>query len=449
MHTPPRKHVGPTAGTILCILAAAALWLGFRLFLNTDGGSSGAYDSYQGPILPLTAISGGEWLEAERQVTFDFAPYREPSQRALTPNSVVVTDGYTLKNPSGDPVKAILAYPFEGQFIDERDLIPTLTLDGQPIEAKLYPAVDAREEIFQADSFDEYQTLMEANDYFAQAMETPLLDNTPVKVYRFTDISYHGDSAETDIFLTMDFTLPEGATAWVLRYHFMRQEEGKHTVWFREDQDDQDMAWLLVQNGDVENLTFGGNLGHHVTETSATQEITCEYETYESTLLEMVSQFAQTYDFWSAVPNYPDPGLVTPEMLYRGAIGRLAEQNFATGYVHYLEDVFYQTVVNIRLMYWVFTMDIPANSSVELTAAYRQEASTDIGGPQKAREGYDLATKLGSSLKFTNLEASLKNEDLVQISRQNFGFDPAKGITQVRLDLETERYYLEVMPAQQ
>ncbi len=445
--TEPRKRRGPSAGTILCILACVMLWLGIRLLLNTNGGDSGSYDSYQGPVLPLTSISGGEALEVQRQVTFDFAPYQEPSASSIKPNSVLVTDEYILSNPTDSAVTATLAYPFEGQFIDERDLIPTITVDGVQTEAVLYPAVDGPEMIFHAKSFDQYQAIMAGTDFLAQAMELQELADTPVKVYHFTDISYHGTSEEENIFLTMDFTLTEGATAWVLRYHSMREEDGKHSVWFQEDLDDQNMAWLLVAGGDVENLTFGGNLGYHETETSATQDVSCEYEVLESTLPEMVALFAKTYDFWADGSSYPNPGLVTPEILHRGAVGLLAQQTYATDRVHYLEGLFYQTVGNIRLMYWVFPVEIPANSSVELTAAYRQEASTDIGGPKKAREGYDLATRLGSNLEFIQLEARLTNTDFIQILRQNFGFNPAKGINHVQLDLATERYYLEVLPA--
>ncbi len=447
MNTQPRKPHGPSAGTILCILTILAGWWGFTMMVNVNGGGSGAYSGqYQGPILPMTSISGGEVLEVQRHVDFDFAPYREPVEHPLSSNSVLVRDRYLLHNPTEQAVKAILAYPFEGQFIDDRDLIPTLTLDGKPLEAELYPAVDPREDIFAAKGFEPYQRLMTENDYLAQALETPKLENTPVKVYHFTDISYHGDSLEGDVFLTMDFHLTEGATAWVYRYNVMHMEEWQYSLWFQDTLDDQDLAWLVVMNGDVENLTFGGNMGHNVTETSGTEDVTCEYEVFDSTFLEMVHLFAQKYDHWEENPSYPNSGLVTTEILYRGAAALMAAQDRSSNRVYYMEDLFYQTVVNIRLMYWVFILDIPAGESVEVTAAYRQEASVDLSGAKKPREGYELATRLGSDLNFTALSASIHNGELVEILRQNFGFNLRKNITQVKLDLDTEKYYLEVIP---
>ena len=56
--------------------------------------------------------------------------------------------------------------------------------------------------------------------------------------------------------------------------------------------------------------------------------------------------------------------------------------------------------------------------------------------------GYDLTTVLGSDLTFTGQTAQLTGWEQVEIVRQNFGFDPENGITQVPLTLE--HYYLEV-----
>lgn len=60
------------------------------------------------------------------------------------------------------------------------------------------------------------------------------------------------------------------------------------------------------------------------------------------------------------------------------------------------------------------------------------------------REGYDLATRLGSDLDFTGLTASLSGTEFIELGDQNFGFDPGNGILDVILDLRTERYYMEV-----
>ena len=61
--------------------------------------------------------------------------------------------------------------------------------------------------------------------------------------------------------------------------------------------------------------------------------------------------------------------------------------------------------------------------------------------------GYDLVTKLGSNLVCTEQTATLEDRGLIQIVRQNFGFDLKNGVNTVPLDPDTEHYYLEVRRA--
>ena len=71
-------------------------------------------------------------------------------------------------------------------------------------------------------------------------------------------------------------------------------------------------------------------------------------------------------------------------------------------------------------------------------------ASRDHGYGNSKVYGYDLAIDLGSNLTFTAANASLENTGGIRITGQNFGFDLENGITEVSLDLEQSRYYLEV-----
>ena len=58
--------------------------------------------------------------------------------------------------------------------------------------------------------------------------------------------------------------------------------------------------------------------------------------------------------------------------------------------------------------------------------------------------GYDMVTRLGSNLIFTEQTASLEDRGRIEIVRQNFGFDIENGIDEVELDMEEPHYYLEV-----
>ena len=284
--------------------------------------------------------------------------------------------------------------------------------------------------------------------YESEGLITPERKENGYRVYSREDAQ---ELMKIKLLRCLEFSIPEGVGVWVNHFDVLASgsEEDTHCVWFRDDLDERDGAYLFVVGGDIENLTFGGNLGHNVTETSALTNVTCEYETYETTFEELIWQLAQKYDYWAIHDNDPDPGLLTPEILYQDAMKRMEDQvgkvyDGVSWGVSVVEDAFYETVTETRLLYWVFDVSIPAGETIEVEAVYHQEASTDIGGPKKRREGYDLATRLGSSLNFTNLSASVSNTEFIEILRQNFGFDLRKNITRVELDLKEERYYLEV-----
>ena len=108
-----------------------------------------------------------------------------------------------------------------------------------------------------------------------------------------------------------------------------------------------------------------------------------------------------------------------------------------------LEDVFEAYSVQ-RIIYQSFAVTVPAHGSVRVTAAMRKEASYDFTGAEQNADGYDLATQLGSVLRFTEQRASVSSVDAVDILGGNFGFDPAQGVTEVVLDDAVPHYWMQV-----
>ena len=49
-----------------------------------------------------------------------------------------------------------------------------------------------------------------------------------------------------------------------------------------------------------------------------------------------------------------------------------------------------------------------------------------------------------SNLTFTEQTASISRYEQIEIVAQNFGFDPAGGITKVTLDLNQDHYWMEI-----
>ena len=116
-----------------------------------------------------------------------------------------------------------------------------------------------------------------------------------------------------------------------------------------------------------------------------------------------------------------------------------------------LDELIQETLHQERVLYLRFPVTVPAGGSAEVECAFWKAPSYDFGcsgSENEGLQGYDLVTRLGSSLNFTRQSAALVNAENVQITGQDFGFDPEGGVTPVELDLEQEHYYLEVRPVE-
>ena len=145
--------------------------------------------------------------------------------------------------------------------------------------------------------------------------------------------------------------------------------------------------------------------------------------------------------------------------MYRGAAAELLSQygplsgtpvdRYADGR---LDDLIQETLWQDRVLYLRFPVTVPAGGSVRVECDFWKAPSYDFvcsGSEHAGLQGYDLVTRLGSSLNFTRQSAALVNGENVQITGQDFGFDPEGGVTSVELDLEQEHYYLEVRPVEE
>lgn len=100
-----------------------------------------------------------------------------------------------------------------------------------------------------------------------------------------------------------------------------------------------------------------------------------------------------------------------------------------------------------RVFYLEAEVTVPAGGSVRLTAETLKEGSCDYHCAHTENQGvygYDMVTRLGSNLACTGQTAVLEDRGQIEIVRQNFGFDPERGVTLVELDPNQEQYYLEV-----
>ncbi len=443
----PQKRITSTGIVLIAFLIG--IWLVMRMLINPGGSGSGEFDSYRGPVLPMTSLNNAEGVTVRRNVAFDFLPYQyENDYSALGKGAAGITDTYILTNTTAETQMLTLVYGFQGQFIDHPEEFPSITVAGIRIQPELYPSVDADKLVWNARNFEHYSHTLEENDFLSIALRQPDEPEIPVTAYHFTDLSYSGREVVSVPMLSLRFTLDESTTVWtMIADEFGTEEDGRRRMMFRVDRGE---AWIYTVGGTLAGLEFGGNNGYNISAASAIDGVAYQLETYETTLGDAIQQFAQNYDFWSIESHdaYPNAGGLTPERLVDGAIKRIhtVEYSGASEQIRSIDDLFYEVITEPRMMYLVFPVELEAGRSVTVEAAYIQAPSLDISGPKNYREGYELATKLGSDLHFVELTSSLSNTARIELGKQNFGFDLNRGITEVDLDLQVDCYYLEVKP---
>ena len=114
-----------------------------------------------------------------------------------------------------------------------------------------------------------------------------------------------------------------------------------------------------------------------------------------------------------------------------------------------LDDLLPETLYQDRVLYLSFPVTVPAGGSAEVSCAFWQAPSYShpcSGAENADLQGFDLMTRLGSSLEFTRQSAALVNMENAELTEENFGFLWEEGRAFAELDLEQEHYYLIIRP---
>ena len=300
---------------------------------------------------------------------------------------------------------------------------------------------------------------MESGAYLAQALgDSPSLD-TPVTVYRFSDFAApHGEyrAATQAVTLSID---PEETT--ILTYGFNGFSRDDDNAWQRYDyfvpdgvQAESDLKLLVVLGEDIGDYTLqgyaDGGCDEPIDGVSCT--VTREETTLDAVLSELCRAELANQHQTSQWPGLADLSLslyqraVTEAVLSSGALADTPADRYIDGR---LDDFLWDVLVQERVLYLSFPVTVPAGGSVTVSASLWKAPSYDFGcsgSENVGLQGYDLATALGSNLVFTSQTAALANTENIEIVRQNLGFDPANGVTEVILDLSEPHYYLEIRP---
>ena len=478
----------------VCLIAGAALYHRFGGASSTPASTAGgggrnieeqsdteasSFMSYAGPMFPLTLESAAEELTAERATTLDFAPCAPQTiteddgnggefSYEIQSQSIAVTDDYTLTNHSDHDVTVTALYPFVSSIYELEEHRPTITVDGEPVEAPVYsgdfcgdfrPVEQTRPQerwnIGHFNSWEDYVAVV-TDSYLQNALSEPReLDQT---VYVYT-LSVTGETDEDAATVAMNFHLDSDKST-VLTYNFNgygydpETGEEQHSFFIRNR---WGLPRLAIVGEDIERYTLQGYQNGGCDPGTELDEISADVVREEMTLSDFLR--VVTTEQLYAFPVYGDydhvePTAQTEELFYRAAVefllnyGVLSDHPAERYDSGSLDMLLNDTRSVDRVCYASFELTVPAGASVAVSAQYRKPASYDFYGASDGRErlaGYDLVTRLGSGLTFTRQTASVETRDLVEIVQQNFGFDVANGVTTVTLDPAVEHYYMNVV----
>lgn len=449
---------------------------------SADPGEGGGVEdgitflSYAGPVLPLTAEETAAGLTAERTVTWDFAPGAYPDGEPRQWGAEV-TDAYVLRNSTEEDVTLTALYPFAGSFSKLAEALPAVTVDGETAETELcagpysggFQSTSGAERpdtmnLDDLNSWREYKALLEDGTYLEQALGPyPSLD-IPVTVYQFSDFEAPLEeyrAATQAVSFRID---PEKTAVFTYGFNGMESDgDFRRYSYFVPDgkRNEPKLKMLIVLGEDIGDYTLQGYQDGGCDPGEEIDGVSCSVTRRETTLdevLDLVCRDCLERYGSCAEDCVTEDGPVTFRM-YRGAAAELLTRygtlsgapmdRYADGR---LDDMLMETLGQKRVLYLRFPVTVPAGGSARVACAFWKEPSYDFGGAgtgNEALQGYDLVTRLGSSLDFTRQSAALANPENVEITGQNMGFDTGSGLLDVELDLEQEHYYLEIRPKEE
>ena len=447
---------------------------------NDGGGGHGdgtVFMSYAGPVFPMTLSQPSETLSAERKIEFDFAPYPDDYTGQPTVHNITVTDRYTLTNPSAENDEVTLIYPYVSDL--HETVLPTLSLNETPLETKLFcgpytggfrgagDEVTTSMNLNDINSWEGYEALLSDGTYLESAFADYPVLSEPVTVYTLTDLKDDGTSGAENPTMSMEFTI-DMEKSFILTYGFNggsydpETGENRRSIHIPKDFSPWygDPCYLAVLGEDFGEYTTQGYANGGCEKGEEIDSASVTVTRRETTLGEFLRIICRQYydQLWVSSPSFTDRGgmniaaQIDFEMYYgevcrffaeHGPVGSNPKERYQWGM---LDDVINETVTHDRVFYLTAEVTIPAGGSVTVSAEQTKAPSFDFIG-ESANEGvlgYDMVTQLGSVLNFSEQTASLVNTDLIEIVRQNFGFDLSAGVTEVPLDPAVPHYYLEI-----
>lgn len=491
----PWKRWGALAASVCLIvgLGAAAFAFVTRGAPSTPEASSGAdasgnsaadgapadmsaYLAYAGPVMPLTLREEAPELSASRKLTLDFAPYTPETgadgSDADTQRVIDVTDAYTLTNESEHDVTITAVYPFVSEVREIGKNSPAICANGEAVQAEVRigsfaggfaPAASPGQEnsaermnLRAPEDWENYAAILKSGDDLVSAFEElPALDET-VYVYTLTPVGESMESPAT-VAMTCDYD-PARTKLLTANFNGFGYDEKMQLAQYSFFVSQKGTHYLAALGEDIAGYTVQGyedggcDPNEKLDGLSAIVER--EEMTLEAFLRLVIEDVLEAYSIYGQGMEYVRGSEPLP-LYYRAAVefllnyGALSDdpvERYAMWYGS-LDMMLGDAWVVDRVCYAAFEVTVPAGESVTVTAQLTKEHSYNFYGSGYGREnmdGYDFLTGAASKLRFSEQTAELLTHGCVEVTEQNFGFDPENGITEVTIDPDAEHLYLNV-----
>lgn len=414
-------------------------------------------DFNPGPIMPLTLSEEKSGITAERTLTYDFSTVDKEDK-----GYVPINDSYLLYNSTDKDEAVTLYYPYVSDISGLNTHLPQIAVGGAAEDAQILNGAYYGEDSNGALCL--YGPTVSTDEYSSMLKEVkPLTGIIDEEFLRLNVVVYEVEEWNTE-------NVPQDISTYVVKF---KVDDPNKVFTAHSYTTEYDGEYLLVSfnrstllaeqaTGAVYFLGEGpsecleqGYLYVDTTDEYKTDKVTAKLKTYESTVedvlraqmavqLKKMDKDAQKLSKELEDVYFERMAYMFNDMYTWANDGKDTSED-EVFYEKSISDIAY-TAWDCESVYMLSeTITVPAGSSINVEFDYEKSGACNTYEPQEEfRDNYcyDNMPNLLTNLEFTKQMAAIKESGNIRIEDQNYQFDLEKGIKEVELELDAERYYM-------
>jgi len=417
----------------------------------------GWVDFNPGPIMPLTLSEEKEGITAERELLYDFSAVSKEDK-----GYVPIRDSYVMTNTTDKDETVTVYYPYVTDVWELSTYPPQLTVDGEVRDTTILNGAYMGEDsegmprLFGPTvSTDEYPSMLKEVKPLNGAIDEELMKQ---KVWAYELEDWDSQNVPQNIATYVVKFEVEAPNKVFTAHNYTTEYDGEYL------QVSFNLSTLLAEQANAAVYFLGeaptecieqGYTYIDIADEYKSDKVTAKMKIYETTL-EDVLKAQMDIQLKKLEKDADRPSGELMDLYYERMAHMFSDMYlWANDGVDTPEDqVFYEkSISDIAYAVWDYesvyllseTITIPAGSSVKVDFDYKKSGACNTYEPQaEFRDNYcyDNMPNLLTNLRFTEQAAAILEDGNIRIEDQNYGFDLEKGIKEVLLELDAERYYM-------